>query len=200
MTGCDLPGTKVYVAMGDTYAGCILISDVLKPGSKDAVAKLKALGIKKTAILSGDEKTFVDRVREELGIDSCYAQLLPQEKVERLERLGGTVAYVGDGINDAPVLARAAVGVAMGALGSDAAIEAADVVLMRDEPGLLAEAIRIAKATRRIVRQNILLALGVKGAFLALGALGLAGMWLAVFADVGVALIAVANSLRVLKK
>ena len=197
---CDLPGTKVYVAAGETYAGCILISDILKPGSKNAVTKLKAMGIKKTAILSGDEETAVDRVREELGIDSCYARLLPQEKVERLEGLGGTVAYVGDGINDAPVLARADVGVAMGALGSDAAIEAADVVLMTDEPGLLAEAIRIAKVTRRIVGQNILMALGIKGAFLVLGALGLAGMWLAVFADVGVALLAVANSLRVLKK
>ena len=157
-------------------------------------------------MLTGDDTSIAREVSRELGLDDYHAQLLPDQKVEILEQLdaskpaGSKLAFVGDGINDAPVLARADVGIAMGALGSDAAIEAADVVLMTDEPYKLAEALEIARATRRIVIQNIVFALGIKGIFLLLGAMGIAGMWEAVFADVGVALIAVANAMRMLKK
>ncbi|MBQ6839710.1 MAG: cadmium-translocating P-type ATPase [Oscillospiraceae bacterium] len=199
-TACDRVGTKVYVGINGVYAGCIVICDTLKPYAKETISRLKKMGIKKTVMLTGDDAAIARDISQSLGLDAYHAQLLPHQKVEQLESLTGTVAYVGDGINDAPVLARADVGIAMGALGSDAAIEAADVVLMTDEPGKLCDAVRIARATRRIVVQNILIALGIKGVFLILGALGIAGMWLAVFADVGVALIAVANAMRILKK
>lgn len=203
---CHRAGTKVYVAVEGQYAGCILIADEVKADSKEAIATLKRMGIQKTVMLTGDDEAIGKVVSEELGIDEYYAQLLPAQKVEILEQLdsrkpsGSKLAFVGDGINDAPVLARADVGIAMGGLGSDAAIEAADVVLMTDEPSKLIEAIRVAKATKRIVIQNIVIALAVKGLFLLLGALGIAGMWEAVFGDVGVALIAVLNAMRILKK
>lgn len=205
-TVCDKAGTKVYVAVDGQYAGCILITDEVKADSKTAIATLKKIGIQKAVMLTGDDENIGRAVSEELGLDEYYAQLLPGQKVEKLELLdsrksfGSKLAFVGDGINDAPVLARADVGIAMGGLGSDAAIEAADVVLMTDEPYKLVEAIEIAKATKRIVIQNIVIALGVKGAFMVLGAFGLAGMWEAVFGDVGVALIAVLNAMRILKK
>ena len=205
-TPCQKVGTKVYVAADGQYQGCIVIADELKPDSKQAMTALKATGVKQTVMLTGDNKQIGDAVAAELGMDICYAQLLPHEKVQILEKLdkekrpGSKLVFVGDGINDAPVLARADIGIAMGGLGSDAAIEAADVVLMTDEPGKLAEAIKIAGETRRIVIQNIVFALGIKGIFLVLGALGMVGMWLAVFADVGVALLAVLNAMRILKK
>ena len=203
---CDKVGTKVYVAVDGIYQGCILIADEVKADSRDAITELKRMGVAQTVMLTGDNETIGKAVAEELGLDACYAQLLPGEKVEILEKLdsekrpGSKLVFVGDGINDAPVLARADIGIAMGGLGSDAAIEAADVVLMTDEPSKLVEAIRVAKATRRIVVQNIVIALSIKGIFLVLGAMGLAGMWEAVFGDVGVALIAVFNAMRILKK
>ena len=203
---CEKVGTKVYVAENGRFLGCILIADEVKADSKQAIAALKRAGVKKTVMLTGDNGEIGHAVAKELGLDACYAGLLPGDKVRILEKLdaaktpGRKLAFVGDGINDAPVLARADVGIAMGGLGSDAAIEAADVVLMTDEPSKLVEAIRLAKETRRIVVQNIVFALGIKGVFLVLGALGLVGMWLAVFADVGVALLAVLNAMRILKK
>lgn len=201
-TPCAQVGTKVYVAKNGSYTGCILICDEIKSDAPQAIAQLKRLGIRKTVMLTGDDETIARDTAQRLGLDEYHARLLPHQKVEKLEQFmgSGKLAYVGDGINDAPVLARADVGIAMGALGSDAAIEAADVVLMTDEPGKLADAIGVARATRRIVVQNILIALGIKVLFLVLGAFGLIGMWLAVFADVGVALIAVANAMRILKK
>ena len=203
---CEKAGTKVYVAEDGKYLGCILISDEIKPDSQSAISALKRIGVEKTVMLTGDNDTIGKAVAKEVGLDDCYTQLLPNEKVEVLEQLdgkkrpGSKLAFVGDGINDAPVLARADIGIAMGGLGSDAAIEAADVVLMTDELTKLVEAIEVAKATRRIVTQNIVIALSIKGIFLVLGALGLAGMWEAVFGDVGVALIAVFNAMRILKK
>lgn len=203
---CAEAGTKVYVARDGEFLGCILISDELKPDSKQAIAALKQAGVKRTVMLTGDDKGIAEAVAAELGMDGCYGQLLPGDKVDILEKLdgekkpGSKLAFVGDGINDAPVLARADIGIAMGGLGSDAAIEAADVVLMTDEPGKLVEAIRIARETRKIVVQNIVFALGIKGIFLVLGALGMVGMWIAVFGDVGVALLAVLNAMRILKK
>lgn len=199
---CEHAGTKVYIAAGGRYAGCIRITDEVKEDAKQTIAALKTMGIRKTVLLTGDEEAIAAELAEILGMDEYRAQLLPDEKVAALEQLEsrGKIAYVGDGINDAPVLARADVGIAMGGLGSDAAIEAADVVLMTDEPGKLPTALKIAKKTRRIVAQNIALALGIKALFLILGAFGLAGMWEAVFADVGVALLAVANALRILRK
>lgn len=199
---CEHAGTKVYIAFGGRYAGCIRITDEVKEDAKQTIAALKTMGIRKTVLLTGDEESIAAELAEILGMDEYRAQLLPDEKVAALEQLEsrGKIAYVGDGINDAPVLARADVGIAMGGLGSDAAIEAADVVLMTDEPGKLPTALKIAKKTRRIVVQNIALALGIKALFLILGAFGLAGMWEAVFADVGVALLAVANALRILRK
>lgn len=203
---CDAAGTKFYVAADGSYVGCILIADEVKPDSKCAIAELKKIGVEKTVMLTGDDERIGKSVADELGLDAYYAQLLPDQKVEKLEMLdkqkrqGSKLAFVGDGINDAPVLARADVGIAMGGLGSDAAIEVADVVLMTDEPSKLVEAIDVAKATKRIVMQNIVIALGIKSVFLVLGALGMAGMWEAVFGDVGVTIIAVLNAMRILKK
>ena len=199
-------GTKVYVAAGGLFMGCVVISDEIKPDSRDAIGALKAMGIEKTVMLTGDDPRIAEALARELKIDEAYGGLLPQQKVEKLEMLngrkrpGGKLAFVGDGINDAPVLAMADVGVAMGGLGSDAAIEAADVVIMTDEPSKLAEAIEIARFTKRVVRQNIVFALGIKALFLLSGALGMASMWEAVFADVGVALLAILNAMRVIRK
>ncbi|MCL2814142.1 MAG: cadmium-translocating P-type ATPase [Oscillospiraceae bacterium] len=195
-------GTTVYVAADGVFAGHIIISDEIKPDSRKALADLKAKGVRKTVMLTGDNPQIAEVVAAELKIDAVYAGLLPHEKAEKLEILDGqklkkgSLAFVGDGINDAPVLARADIGIAMGGLGSDAAIEAADIVLMTDEPSKLSEAIGIARFTKRIVWQNIFFALGVKGLFLILGAFGAASLWEAVFADVGVALLAVLNAAR----
>lgn len=203
---CEKAGTVVYVACDGKYAGSILISDEIKSDSRKAISQLKALGVKNTVMLTGDNEEIAKAVSGELGLDEYHSQLLPDQKVEILERLdkskgkGGKLAFVGDGVNDAPVLARADIGIAMGGLGSDAAIEAADVVLMTDEPSKLVDAVKTAKATRRIVKQNIIFALAVKAAFLVLGAFGIAGMWEAVFGDVGVMLLAVLNAMRILKK
>lgn len=203
---CEKAGTVVYVACDGKYAGSILISDEIKSDSRKAISQLKALGVKNTVMLTGDNEEIAKAVSGELGLDEYHSQLLPDQKVEILERLdkskgkGGKLAFVGDGVNDAPVLARADIGIAMGGLGSDAAIEAADVVLMTDEPSKLVDAVKTAKATRRIVKQNIVFALAVKAAFLVLGAFGIAGMWEAVFGDVGVMLLAVLNAMRILKK
>ena len=198
------PGTIVHVAVDGVYAGHIVISDEIKEDSKNIVFELKSKGVKKTVMLTGDTAGIAEAVASELQVDEVYSGLLPGEKVEKVEFLNkgkaGKLAFVGDGINDAPVLAIADVGVAMGGLGSDAAIEAADVVLMTDEPSKLAKAVDIARYTKRIIGQNIVFILGVKGAFLLLGALGIATMWAAVFADVGVAVLAVLNSMRVLRK
>jgi len=198
-------GTKIYVADGGAYAGCIIISDRVKSDAKNALQKLKKLGVRRTVMLSGDSEENCAAVAGELGIDSYSSSLLPQGKIDALEAVlsekkKGRAVFVGDGINDAPVLARADVGVAMGALGQDAAIEAADAVLMTDDLSKLAVAIKIARATRRVVIVNIVMSLCIKGLFLTLGAFGLVGMWEAVFADVGVALIAVLNSMRIFKK
>lgn len=199
-------GTKVYVAVDDQFAGCVVISDEVKADSKTAIVGLKKRGIRKTVMLTGDNAQIGEAIAKELELDAVYAELLPDQKVEQVElldaqkRLKGKLAFVGDGINDAPVLARADVGIAMGGLGSDAAIEAADVVLMTDEPAKLLDAIDIAKFTKRIVLQNIVFALGIKGIFLLLGAFGIATMWEAVFADVGVSVIAILNAMRVLKR
>lgn len=198
-------GTIVHLAVDGEYAGYIIISDELKPDSHKAVKELRSLGIKSLVILTGDSKSVGEKIGSEVGLDEVYTELLPHQKVEKLEILGkrrrtrGKLVFVGDGINDAPVLARADIGVAMGGLGSDAAIEAADVVLMTDEPSKLVSAIKIAKKTRNIVWQNIIFALGVKGIILLLGAGGIATMWEAVFGDVGVALIAILNAMRVMK-
>jgi Cd2+/Zn2+-exporting ATPase len=201
----DEAGTVVHVALDKKYAGYILISDEIKEDSKDAISELKRMGIKKTVMLTGDSRQVGEKVAKELGLDEFHAELLPDQKVEKVELLDkqkspkGKLAFVGDGINDAPVLARADIGIAMGGLGSDAAIEAADVVIMTDEPSKIASAIRIAKRTRRIVWQNIAFAFGIKAIVLIMGAGGLATMWEAVFADVGVALIAVLNAMRVMR-
>ncbi|MDU9377024.1 Cadmium, zinc and cobalt-transporting ATPase [Methanocorpusculaceae archaeon Sp1] len=195
-------GTAIHVAVDKTYAGYLLFADTAKPSAKKAVRDLKKLGIKHTAMLTGDAEAAAKLTAEELGIDSYRAGLLPQEKVSGLEdimeKFGGSTAYVGDGINDAPVLSRADVGIAMGSLGSDAAIEAADVVLMDDDPSKVATAVRISKKTFWIVRENIVFALGVKFFVLAFAAAGFATMWEAVFADVGVAVIAILNAMRTL--
>ena len=198
----DTVGTAVHVAVDGQYAGCIVIADEVKEDAAQAVTELKALGVKQTVMLTGDRALVGKRIGTQLGLDQIYAELLPGDKVHRLELLEreksekGKVLYVGDGINDAPVLARADIGVAMGGLGSDAAIEAADIVIMNDAPSQVAMAIKIARKTRHIVYQNIVLALGIKIIFLSLGALGMATMWSAVFADTGVALIAVMNAMR----
>ncbi|MEA4992767.1 MAG: heavy metal translocating P-type ATPase [Oscillibacter sp.] len=200
---CELPGTIVHVTADGFYAGHIVISDQVKPDAKAAIADLKASGVEKTVMLTGDAQAVAAVVAAELGVDEFHAELLPADKVELTERLlaagNGKLAFVGDGINDAPVLTRADIGVAMGAMGSDAAIEAADIVLMDDRPGKLATAMRISRKTLRIVRQNIAFALGVKALVLVLGALGMAGMWAAVFADVGVSVLAVLNAMRAMR-
>lgn len=199
-------GTSVHVAYNNRYLGYIVIADTVKPDAQTAVAQLKHAGIHQTIMLTGDNQPVAQQVSAVLGIDKYQSELLPQDKVAAVAKLtedratNGKIVFVGDGINDTPVLARADVGVAMGGLGSDAAIEAADIVLMSDEPTKLATAISIAKYTRRIVWQNIIFALVVKGIFLLLGAFGIATMWEAVFADVGVTLIAILNALRILKK
>ncbi len=197
-------GTLVYVASQSNYLGYILISDEVKQDSKSAIKQLKSLGVDRVVMLTGDHRAVAEAVGNQVGVDLVYSELLPHEKVEKLEELlseneKSNTIFVGDGINDAPVLARADVGVAMGGIGSDAAIEAADVVLMTDEPSKLADAIKVAKRTRQIVWQNIIFAMGVKGIVLILGAGGLATMWEAVFADVGVALIAIINAMRIIK-
>lgn len=197
-------GTVVYVAVDGVYAGCVIISDVIKTNSENAIKKLKAVGIK-TVMLTGDAKKAAENVAAEIGIDDVKSELLPADKVAEVEKLLAKknskekLAFVGDGINDAPVLSRADIGIAMGALGSDAAIEAADMVLMDDDPAKIALAMKISKRTLGIVKQNIWFALGVKLACLVLGAVGIANMWLAIFADVGVMVIAVLNATRALK-
>lgn len=198
-------GTVVHIAMNKEYLGYIVISDEIKEDSEEAIKRLKDIGVKKTVMLTGDLKSVGEKVAEKLGLDEVYAELLPDQKVEKLEELDkkksskAKIVFVGDGINDAPVLARADIGIAMGGLGSDAAIEAADVVIMTDEPSKIASAIKIAKKTKSIVWQNIIFALGIKGLVLILVAFGLSTMWEAVFADVGVAVIAILNAMRVLK-
>ncbi len=199
-------GTRVYAAIDGVYAGCIIISDMLKPDSREAIAALKAKDIKKTVMLTGDNREIAEAIAAEVGVDEVYSELLPDGKVEMLEMLysqkssKGKLAFIGDGINDAPVLARSDIGIAMGALGSDAAIEAADIVLMTDEPSKLIKALEVAAFTKRVVWQNIIFALGIKCFFLILGAFGIANMWEAVFADVGVALLAILNAMRVIRK
>lgn len=197
-------GTQVYVAVEGAYAGCILISDVVKPGAKEALAALKKAGVRRIIMLTGDAKPVAEAVARELGVDEVRSELLPADKVDEVEKLLAAkgkkekLAFVGDGINDAPVLSRADLGIAMGALGSDAAIEAADIVLMDDEPAKIALAMRISRKTLRIVHENIVFALAVKLACLALGAVGVVGMWWAIFADVGVMVLAVLNATRAL--
>jgi len=197
-------GTCVYVAIGGEYLGRLIIADRPKANAKEAISKLRQAGVKKTVMLTGDRKSEAQAVAKELGIDQFHAELLPQDKVFALEEMlggqSGKLAFVGDGINDAPVLARADIGIAMGALGSDAAIEAADIVLMNDDLQKISDAILLSRRTRRIVIQNIIFALGVKIAVLILGSLGIVGLNAAVFADVGVAVIAILNSMRNLKK
>ena len=201
---CNEPGTLIHVAIDGNYAGHIHISDVEKPDSKQAISDLKSLGVRKTVMLTGDRKEVADRVAADLGIDEHKSELLPADKVSSVESLlkdtpaDGSLVFVGDGINDAPVLARADVGIAMGAMGSDAAIEAADVVLMDDKPSKIAKAIRISRHTISIAKQNIVIAIVIKLAILVLAAFGLAPMWLAVFGDTGVLLICIANSTRTL--
>ncbi len=205
LPGARTDGTTVYVAADGKYIGCIVISDVVKPTAKAAIAALKENGVKMTVMLTGDAKAAADRVAAEIGMDRVESQLLPGDKVAQVEKLLAekgpkeNLAFVGDGINDAPVLSRADVGIAMGALGSDAAIEAADVVLMDDDPSKIALAMKISRHTLQIVWQNIVFALAVKAVCLVLGALGIAGMWLAIFADVGVMVLAVLNATRALK-
>ena len=199
---CSHPGTIVHIALNGDYAGHIVIADTIKPGAREAIIALKALGSEQNVMLTGDASKVAEAVAAELGIEKYYSQLLPGDKVEKLEAIiaeskgNGTVAFAGDGINDAPVLSRADIGIAMGAMGSDAAIEAADVVLMDDDPKKIPQAINIARKCMRIVYQNIVMAISVKLICLALGALGLANMYMAIFADVGVMVIAVLNAMR----
>ena len=201
---CHAVGTIIHIAMDGKYAGHIVISDVVKPHSKDAVQQLRKAGVRRTVMLTGDIKKVADKVADDLGIDEVHSGLLPAGKVEKVEELirmkpdKDKLAFVGDGINDAPVLRRADIGIAMGAMGSDAAIEAADVVLMDDDPMQISKAIRISRKCLRIVYQNIVFAIGIKLICLALGALGIANMWLAIFADVGVMILAVLNAIRAL--
>ena len=199
---CHSGGTIIHVAINNEYAGHIVISDVVKPQSKDAIRALKSAGVEKTVMLTGDRKNVAEQVAQELGIDEVHSELLPADKVSQVERLlaakskDANLAFVGDGINDAPVLTRADIGIAMGAMGSDAAIEAADVVLMDDNPRNIAKAIKIARKCMGIVYQNIVFAIGIKGLCLLLGAVGIANMWFAIFADVGVMVLAVLNAIR----
>ena len=198
------PGTVVNLAVNGNFSGWIRIADEVRLDSAEAVQALKSANIHKTVMLTGDNEAAGQAVARELGLDKAYCELLPAQKVEKVEQLladkktSGKLVFVGDGINDAPVLARADIGIAMGGIGSDAAVEAADVVIMTDEPSKIAAAIRISRRTLRIVKQNIVFALGVKGLVLLLGVMGMATMWEAVFADVGVSVIAILNSLRAL--
>lgn len=200
----ELIGTIVHVAVNNKYIGYIVIADEVKEDSAQAIKELKAANIKQTVMLTGDNKSIGSKVAKELGLDKVYAELLPADKVEKLEELfsqkskKGKLAFVGDGINDAPVLARADIGIAMGGLGSDAAIEAADVVIMTDEPSKIATAMKISKKTLKIAHQNIVFAIGIKIIVLILSAFGIATMWAAIFADVGVTIIAVLNAFRAL--
>ena len=196
---CQHLGTIIHVAIDSVYAGHIVINDQVKPDSAEAIASLRELGVDRTVMLTGDRREVAENVANTLGLTEYHAELLPADKVAKVEALGGNFAFVGDGINDAPVLARADVGIAMGGLGSDAAIEAADVVLMDDKPSKIALAIRIARRTISIARQNVAFAIGVKLAVLVLAALGMATMWMAVFADVGVTVLAVLNAMRALR-
>ena len=196
---CHMTGTIIHISRESEYLGHIVINDEIKPDSKAALKDLKTLGISRTIMLTGDKKAVADHVASEVGVDEVHAELLPAQKVEHVESIlaeGKTTAFVGDGINDAPVLVRSDIGIAMGALGSDAAIESADVVLMDDKPSKIATAVKISRKTMRIVWENIIFALGVKGIILILGALGIANMWLAVFGDVGVLIIAILNAMR----
>lgn len=202
---CELTGTILHVSIDGKYAGHIIIADVVKDDAAECIKRLHAAGVRKTVMLTGDRAEVAKAVAEKLGLDEYHGKLLPEDKVNQVERLlgetseKGKLAFVGDGINDAPVLTRADIGIAMGAMGSDAAIEAADIVLMDDKPSKIASAIRIARKTMRIVWQNIVFALGVKFAVLVLAAVGLATMWLAVFADVGVAILAILNAMRCMR-
>lgn len=202
---CELTGTILHVSIDGKYAGHIIIADVVKEDAAECIKRLHAAGVRKTVMLTGDRAEVAKAVAEKLGLDEYHGKLLPEDKVNQVERLlgetseKGKLAFVGDGINDAPVLTRADIGIAMGAMGSDAAIEAADIVLMDDKPSKIASAIRIARKTMRIVWQNIIFALGVKFAVLVLAAVGLATMWLAVFADVGVAILAILNAMRCMR-
>ena len=200
---CDRAGTIIHVSIDGQYVGHVVIADVEKPHAREALTALRAAGVKRLVMLTGDSKATADEVGRNLGLDQVYSELLPADKVEKVEEIlaqhaetGHRVAFVGDGINDAPVLSRADVGIAMGALGSDAAIEAADVVLMEDDPQQISQAMYIARKTIRIVKQNIVMAVGVKAACLLLGAFGMADMWFAIFADVGVMVLAVLNAMR----
>ena len=201
---CHSLGTIIHLAIDGEYSGHIVISDVEKPTSREALSALKKAGVAKTVMLTGDAKKVAEKVAADLGIDEVHAELLPADKVNQVEKLiaekkkNDVLAFVGDGINDAPVLSRADIGIAMGVMGSDAAIEAADVVLMDDDPLKIAKAIRISHKCIGIVYQNISFALAIKFACLALGALGIANMWLAIFADVGVMVLAVLNAVRAL--
>ena len=201
----DAIGTIIHMAVEGRYKGYMVISDEIKDSSKAAIANLKSRGVKKIVMLTGDHTSVADKVAKELGIDEVYSQLLPHQKVEHVERLlnekskDKNLVFVGDGMNDAPVLARADIGVAMGGIGSDAAIEAADVVLMKDDPMALVDAVKKARQTSTILYQNISFALGIKVLVMVLGAAGIASMWAAVFADVGVTILAVINSTRALK-
>ncbi len=201
---CNVEGTVIHVAVNSIYAGHIIISDELKEDAEKAIKSLKSLGIKKTIMLSGDNNFTTSKFAQRLNIDSSFSELLPEDKLTKFEEIlleakGGKVAFVGDGINDAPVIARADLGIAMGGLGSDAAIEAADIVIMEDQPSKVSEAILIARKTRKIVWQNLIFSLAVKGIFILLGVLGVASMWEAVFGDMGVALIAILNATRIFK-
>lgn len=196
---CELTGTIIHIACAGEYLGHIVINDELKSDSRAAIEELRSLGIKKTVMLTGDKEKVAEKIAKETSVDEFYAELLPSQKVDKLEMLlngSSKVAFVGDGINDAPVLTRADVGIAMGAMGSDAAIESADVVLMDDKPSKIALAVKLSRKTMGIVWQNIIFSLGVKGIILILGALGIANMWIAVFGDVGVLVIAILNSMR----
>jgi Cd2+/Zn2+-exporting ATPase len=203
---CDHPGTLVHVAVDGVYLGHIVVSDELKPQALESMIALRELGIQRLALLTGDRQAVADAVGKHLDLDAVHAELLPADKVDQIERVmaetpqGKAVLFVGDGLNDAPVLARADIGIAMGARGTDAAIEAADVVLMDDNPLKVARVMQLAKKTRTIVLQNIGFALGVKALVLALGTVGIATMWEAVFADVGVSVLAILNAMRMLKQ
>lgn len=203
--GCHRVGTIIHIAINGTYAGHIVISDKIKDDSREAVCALKSIGVERTVMLTGDRKDVGEYVAKEIGVDEYHAELLPADKVERVEQLlrekaaGKSLAFVGDGINDAPVLARADIGIAMGALGSDAAIEAADVVLMDDKPSKIAVAIKIARRTLKIARQNVVFAIFIKLLVLVLAGFGLANLWMAVFADVGVTVLAVLNAMRTMR-